>query len=132
MTGIKTAYRLEIEGLGVEAVTDPGLEKTTTDGRKRVVGLLREGLQIEEQVDIARAEIESSGMNVSIVDRQTDSIFTTWFSRRATTRTYMTASLLSTSTGNVYVDSTTGFAVDDFFHVGTECMQVVAVGSALY
>lgn len=129
MTGIKTAYRLEIEGLGVEAVTDPGLEKTTTDGRKRVVGLLREGLQIEEQVDIARAEIESSGMNVSIVDRQTDSIFTTWFSRRATTRTYMTASLLSTSTGNVYVDSTTGFAVDDFFHVGTECMQVVAVGS---
>jgi hypothetical protein len=130
MTGIKTAYRLEIEGLPVEAVTDPAMERTLADGRQRVVGLSREGLQIEEQVDIARAEIESSGMQVSIVDRQSDAIWTDTFTRRAGVRTYLTASVQSAnSAASFYVDSTTGWSAGDIAQIGTEALLVDATGS---
>ena len=95
----------------------------------RVVGLLRDGLQIEESCDIARAEIESSGMMVSVVDRQADDIWTQWLAGRPTTRTWLTSNVDTTGAAKLYVASATGFSADDVVHLGTEACLVNSVGS---
>jgi len=121
-------YRIVFEGCGAEAVTSPLMERTTTDGVERVRGLIRDGISIEEEVDVGRAEVESAGMSVSVVDRQTDDFWTTHFSRQATTRTWLTADVDSTTNPvTIDVDSSAGFVVDDYLHIGTECMKVTAV-----
>ena len=96
--GIRTAYRLVIEGLGLEAVTDPEMERLAPDNyRRRVRGLLREGLRIEEEADPAYATIEASGMTVSIVDRQVDEVWCQYLSGQPSRRTWLTADLAATS-----------------------------------
>ncbi|MCB9632912.1 MAG: hypothetical protein H6721_12345 [Sandaracinus sp.] len=128
--GIRTAYRLVIEGLGLEAVTDPEMERLAPDNyRRRVRGLLREGLRIEEEADPAYATIEASGMTVSIVDRQVDEVWCQYLSGQPSRRTWLTADLDTTST-TITVASTTGFSVDEVLHVGTEACAIAAVGSS--
>lgn len=128
--GVVTAYRLVIEGLGIEAVTDPAMERLSPDAyRRRVVGLLRDGLRISEQCDPAFAEIEATGMTVTIVDRQEDQIWCQHLSRQPSRRTWLTADIDDTSTA-LTVASTEGFTVDEVLHVGTECMIIDAVPTA--
>ena len=123
-----TEYRIVFEGCGAEAVTSPHMERVTTDGVERIKGLIRDGISIEEEVDIGRAEVESAGMSVSIVDRQRDDAWTTHLSRHPTTRTWLTSDVDSTTNPvTIDVDSSAGFAVDDYLHIGTECMLVTAV-----
>lgn len=122
--GTTTAYRLVIEGLGIEAVTDPEMERLSPDlSRRRVVGLRREGLRIEEQCDIARGEIEAGGMTVQIVDRQVDQVWCQWLAQQPQSYTWLTADLTDTDL-SVTVASNTGIATNDVIHIGTEAMLV--------
>jgi hypothetical protein len=128
--GVTTAYRLVIEGLGIEAVTDPAMERSSPDlSRVRVVGLLREGLRLSEQCDVARGEIEASGMTVSIVDRQHDQIWCSWLAQQPERRAWLTTDLPVSDT-TVDMTSTEGIAVNDVIHIGTEAMLVFGVNSA--
>ncbi len=119
----KLAFRLVIEGCPYEAVTDSAMEGTQADGRIRAVGLSRETLQFEEEVDIGQAELETSGFTVEIIDRQVDSIWTKAFAYRPTLTTYLTADTGATDL-TFPVTSTTGLTVGDIVHVGTEAVQV--------
>jgi hypothetical protein len=128
--GVVTAYRLVIEGLGIEAVTDPAMERLSPDiSRNRVVGLLRDGLRIQEQCDIARGEIEAGGMTVAIVDRQEDQVWCQWLAQQPTRWTWLTANLDDTDT-TVTVSSSEGIGTNDVIHIGTESMLVAGVASA--
>ncbi|MCU0675637.1 MAG: hypothetical protein MUE69_22955 [Myxococcota bacterium] len=128
--GVTTAYRLVIEGLGIEAVTDPEMERLSPDiSRRRVNGLLREGLRIQEECDIARGEIEAGGMTVSIVDRQEDQIWCQWLAQQPTRWTWLTADL-DDSYDTVTVSSTEGIDTNDVIHIGTEAMLVAGVSTS--
>lgn len=128
--GVVTAYRLVIEGLGIEAVTDPAMERLSPDlSRRRVVGLLRDGLSIDEQCDIANAMVEASGMTVSIVDRQEDSVWTLWLAGQPTARTYLTADATDTTT-SLTVASNTNISTNDVLHIGTEALLVAGTSGS--
>jgi hypothetical protein len=118
--GVVTAYRLVIEGLGIEAVTDPARERLSPDlSRYRIVGLLRDGLRIQEQCDIARGEIEAGGMTVAIVDRQEDQVWCQWLAQQPTRWTWLTASLDDVD-DVIAVSSNEGITTSDVIHIGTE------------
>lgn len=124
--GIATAYRIEIEGLGAEAVTDPEMEQALADGRQRVRGLRRDGMQIEESVDVALAEIEASPLSIAIVDRQSDDFWTQWLSWQPQTKTWLTANASESAT-SLTVLSTAGISAGDVVHLGTEAILVASV-----
>lgn len=130
MSGTSTAYRLVIAGLGAEAVTDPAMEQTTADGRVRLRGLLRDGLSIDEEVDIARAKIEASGMTPQVVDLHPDDAWTSWFAWQPQTRSWLTADVAASGAVNVDVASTSDFSAGDVIHIGTEAMLVDTVASS--
>ncbi|MEM9067092.1 MAG: hypothetical protein AAGE52_01260 [Myxococcota bacterium] len=127
--GESTAYRLEIEGLGIQPVSSPALEQTLADGRVRVDGLLRTGLQREEATDIARGTLESSGMTAFVVDRRdnTGSIFTRWFAQRPLVRTWLTTDVPATGAATVGVVSSAGIAIGSVVHIDTEALLVDTV-----
>ena len=62
----KLKYRLSIDGWPSEWVTSLDLDGSATDGRTRRVGLMYEGLQIEEKLDLRDAKIEVSGFTAFI------------------------------------------------------------------
>jgi hypothetical protein len=134
-TSARTAYRLEIEGLPLEAVTDPEMAQTLADGRRRVTGLVRDGLQISERVDLAYAKIEAEGMTVSIVDRQCPADADAWteaLSRRPTLRQWLWTSEVAVGDTVITLGSADGISVGDVLHVGTEAMLVGGIlGSSL-
>lgn len=130
MGGAIWAFRLEIEGLGYEPVTDPGMEQSLTvgteNGRERIVGLKRDGLSFSESVDLMRAKTTAKGMTAKIVDRQVDSIWTTALASNPGATTWLTATM-SSSTTSMSVTNTDEFAIGDIVHLGTEAMRVTAV-----
>ena len=122
----RTAYRLEIEGLPLEAVTDAAMEQTLVDGRRRVAGLVRDGLQISEKVDLPYAKIEAEGMTVSIVDRQCPDDADAWteaLSRRPSLRQWLVTELPVGGTTPT-LGSTAGISIGDVLHIGTEAVLV--------
>jgi len=123
--GLRTAYRLVIAGCPLEAVTDPAMERASTDGRQRVRGLRRDGLRLEDESDIATATIEASGVTFSIVDRQRDVAWTEALTRHPRVVTTLgDEGIAATGIASFAVASVEGFAVGDFIHVGTECMEI--------
>lgn len=130
MSGVTTAYRLVVEGLGAEAVTDAAMEQTLSDGRVRLAGLMRSGLSIEEEVNLAYAEVEASPMTAEIVDRHPDDAWTGWFARRPEATTWLSADVAASGAVNVDVLSTSEFSAGDVIHIGTEAMLVDTVASA--
>ena len=83
------AARLEIEGLPIEFVSDPAMEQTLSDGRRRVycINLFSGdeasgsewGFAIDETVNIPEASLESVGSSVQL--------FETWRRPSSTRRT---------------------------------------------
>ena len=122
-----TAYRVAIEGLGIEAVTDAAMEQTVS-GVARVNGLLREGLRIQDSSDLLTATIDASPCTITIVDRQVDSVWTGWLAHQPDVITYLTTDL-STSATTIALASTTGIAAGDYIHMGTETVLVGTVAS---
>ena len=127
--GISTAYRFTSEGLGIQAVTDPAMEQALSDGRIRVRGLLVEGLVIEEECDIARGEIESGGMTISIVDRPHDHVWTKHLAHRPAVRTWLLDNIAAAGDATFDVDATVGISEEDVIHIGTEALLVDAVNT---
>lgn len=124
--GLRTAYRLVIAGCSLEAVTDPAMERASSDGRQRVQGLRRDGLRIEEEAILAEAVIEASGVTFSIVDRQRDNAWTEALTRVPRVVTTLQETIGVTGTATFDVLSVDGFAVGDFVHIGTECLEVTS------
>jgi hypothetical protein len=67
--GGKIAYRLSIEGIQYEAVTHVAMQKTTSDGRIRSVGLKTEGVKLSQKSDPITARVEANGATFAIVDQ---------------------------------------------------------------
>lgn len=64
----RLSARLVIEGLGVSFVSAKRMEKTETDGRVRVEGLVLDGLVIGATADIMRCTLEGTSLSVRIND----------------------------------------------------------------
>lgn len=124
-------FRLSIEGWPYEFVTCAAMETTSSDGRIRVRGLLREGMRWSEQCDPAHGEIDAEGFTASIVDRQIDDVITTALASRPGVVAYLTSDLADTTTsGNIAVTSTSGFSNGDVVHIGTEAIEIDAPAGA--
>ena len=122
--GLRPAYRLVIAGCPLEAVTYPAQERVTTDGRERVQGLRLDGLTIEDESDLATATIEASGITVSIIDRQRDLAWTEALTRHPRVTTTLDDDIPETGVASFGVASVEGFAVGDFIHINTECLEI--------
>lgn len=130
MSSARTAYRIEIEGLDVQPVTDEALEQVLADGRERIAGLVRDGLQISEKCDIAHADLQVEGMQISIVDRQHDDRWTRLVQRPSRT-TWLLSAL---SAGGTTIECAHDiYTVGDVVHAGTEAMRIAtAAGGGVY
>lgn len=117
----KVAYRLQIEGIQYEFVTDSTMARSLSDGRSRVVGLLRDGIREGEKIDIARATVDGGSFDAKIAD--ISGIPTLQFEQRPTKQTWMTANLSTTGT-SMTVASSAGWVSGDMVYVGTETMKV--------
>lgn len=126
------AVRIAIEGLPIEIVSDPAMEKTTSDGRRRVYCLNLAGEDaarptIDESVNIPEAMLEGSMMTLDLFETK-DEALSQVFGRRPSREWWVTATV---DTGDVVVLllSTTDIAEDDVLHLGTEAMLVTGVGA---
>lgn len=126
--GYTYEYRLVIEGLPYEAVTSEAMESLRVDGRRRVAGLLREGMSIEETCDPARATTESAGFIAKIVDDQHDERWTSVLTRRPALSDWLVADVDESST-TIFVNHAdlleTQVGAGGIIHVGTEAMRLV-------
>jgi hypothetical protein len=120
-------YLLEVEGLGLQAVTHEDLEQTigsgAYEGVRRVVGLRTEQLRISEEVDILGAELSGKSITFSVVDRRSDRIWTSFLVRVPSQFTWL-ADNVSTSDTTIVVYNKSGFATGDLIHIGTETMRI--------
>ena len=125
------AARLSIEGLPYEFVSDPAMEKTTTDGRIRVYALpeMGKGIVIEEKVNIPEAQLDASGISIRLFETQAEQVSKalTW---KPDVERFIDATITAAAT-SVTLLSATGIAIDDVVHVGTEAMLVTNVVGAV-
>lgn len=121
----KTEFAIIIEGWPYIFATHPSMEQTTADGREVICCLEREGLVIEDQCDVAHAEIESSGMTVTLVDRQKDHAVTRALAWLPDKITYLDADATRTAT-SMTVTAITGWSNGDVIHIGTEAAKIGA------
>ena len=126
----KLEFRLLIEGLAYEFVTSTAMQKTVS-GRERMSGLQRDGLRFEENVSLAHAEMDATGMTVSIVDRQSDSAATKAFAYRPDQITFVTSDISATAL-TIPVLSTSGFDAAGQIHIGTETLNYSSAGGAQF
>lgn len=126
----KLAVRLVIEGLAYEFVSDPGMEKTTSDGRKRICVLppMGEGIVIKEDVNIPDAVLELGGQSVRLVDNQAQEVVKALWSRYSLLR-YVSGDVAHSDT-SLTLTSTSGITAGDVIHIGTEAILVGTVASA--
>lgn len=121
----KIAFRMMIEGLGYEAVTDSSMEKTTADGRVRAAGLILDSIIMDEQCHPSHGEISGSGMTIQILDRERDDIWTTALSKQPSKYAYITADSPAGDT-TLTVADTDLWSAGDKIHFGTETMSISA------
>lgn len=119
--------RLVIEGLTRQFVTDAAMEKTDSDGRYRVNGLIGDSIEIKESVDIARATIDVGGQSIRIADIAGKPTLT--FATRATSVWWLDATLTDASAVITLV-STAGLSDGNVIHIDTEAIKIGSVASA--
>ena len=124
----KTSYRVSFEGLHVEFVTNQAMVTTDAVGRLRATGLQREGLIIEDRIDIIKAKLDAQGMTLSIGELPWLRYATQAFAYRPSIVTYLTADLTAAST-TLTVLSTTGMLANDVIHIGRESIKIGTVAS---
>ncbi len=124
------AFRVSVEGLAIEFVTDPALEQTTTDARRRVLCMDWKGIVLDEKVNIPEATIDVAGNRIELYETE-DEDLSSLFMARASVETVLAAS--ATVTANVLtVTNASGIAAGDVAHIGTEAIKVLAVsGNAI-
>lgn len=127
------AARLVIEGLAVEFVSDPGMEKTTPlDGRERIYcfdlfGPSAIGLVIDESVNIPEAVLEVPGTSIRLFEREDEALAQALWHRPNIER-WITQNIDVADT-TVTLLSADGIADGDVVYVGTETMLVIGVAS---
>src|SRR5574341_1139845 len=123
------AMRISIEGLSVEVVSDPAMEKTLADGRRRVYCIddIGGGLIIDETVNLPEAKLEGQGASVTFFETKAEDLSQVFFYRPSLER-YLTANAAAADTA-LTLQSTDGIAANDVIHIGTEALKVGTVAS---
>ena len=124
--------RLVFEGLGIELVSCPDMERTTGAGRERVycfdlfnpAGSL--GLVIDESVNIPEAVLEAPGTSIRLNERN-DQILAQTFSWRPDQEWWIAQNIDVTDTTVDLFGSADGLADGSVVYVGTETMLVTGV-----
>ena len=124
-----TEYRLEIEGLQAQPVTSPLLERTLLDTRVRIRGLVRDGLAISESVDPLRAEMETRGLSITIIEQPGD-LWTEQFAQLPEITTFLQSDIAASGAETLTLLSTSGISALDVLHIGTEALLVQTVVDA--
>lgn len=127
----KLQYRLRIEGLHTEFVTDTGLERSF-DGSlsvaARKVGLQRDGIEFGDEANIPLGKIKQSTVSLTIKD--VNGAATDAFATRPSVITWARAETLIGGT-QVFVKSEVGWSVNDILHLNTEAMRVSSVATGV-
>jgi hypothetical protein len=130
-TGLE--FRLVIEGCIYEFCTDGlvmrgGCVESGQTGKRRVGGLVREGLGFEEHAYLAGAQLEQTLGSFTITDTPYPDLdaATEVFSDNASTLAWLTASLTASGT-TLTVNDTTDLAAGGYYHLGTEVIYVESV-----
>jgi hypothetical protein len=123
--------RVVIPGLAVEFVSDPQMEGTTSDGRRRIYCLppAGEGLVIEERINIPEATADVTANRITLNETD-DEDLGQLFNALATTETYLLSTIQVNGT-QIPVLSETGFAAGDVVHLGTEAILIASVSSQM-
>lgn len=124
------AYRVEVEGWGIEACSHSEMEKTYDNGRQRIAGLNPDGLIIDEDVDPVRVDVQSRGLSVRVVDRQDDDVWTQFSIIEPEGATFLTADM-NAATTSISVLDTSQWSVGTMLHLGTECLRVTGISSGV-
>ena len=125
----KTSYRAVIEALGTSFVTNRSMATAADSlGRRRAVGLSRDGLVIDDRIDLAKAQLDAQGMTLTIGELPWARYATQCFAQRPSIVTYLNANLTSAGTA-LTVLSTSGMSNGDVIHVGRESILIGTVAS---
>ncbi len=121
------AVRVTIAGLPIEFVSDPAMEQTTADGRRRVYCLnaLESGIVIEESVNIPECSLDGRGMSFRLFETRDEDV--SQVLHRLPGMTRILASDLDAGDGTVTLLSASGVAAGDVLHIGSETIRVGAV-----
>lgn len=122
--------RLEIEGLAIMPVSDPGMERTDSDGRRRVCCLppMGEGIIIEDEVNLPEAKLEAQGVSIRLYETADEDVSEMLWHGPDVTR--FATSSISDSATTLTLISTSGIANGDVIHWGTEAISVGTVASS--
>lgn len=126
------AWSLEIEGCKYVFCSENAMEGSLGDGRYRVRGLQSEGIQIQESVYLAGAELNISLSSLQIVettgayrDAATE-VFTGWTAQAVKTWLAPVTVLPSDTTG-IKVRSAAGMTIGEDVHIGTEVWRITGI-----
>lgn len=125
----KLAFRLKIEGMPYEFVTDSSMEKTTSDGRVRYVGLMTDGIEFSEEVNPAYAELDISGPTLTINDVAGKA--TELFGKKPT-RDYSISAEVSTSATTISVNSGTAYTAGSVVWIDSEAIKIGTVSASAF
>lgn len=119
--------RLEIEGWPIQFCTGGMVAGTQADARRRVNGMMREGITIDDRARMSEGNSDRTGFNITLVDLDVEA--TASFTGEPYGRSWLVGSFSSTDT-TITVQSSAPFLAGDTIHVGTEAMLVTNVPSA--
>ncbi len=128
--------RLEVEGLPIEFVSEPGMEQTLSDGRRRVycVDLFDGdgdtkgwGFAIDETVNIPEAVLESTGSSIMLNETAAEDLAKAFMWAPDVDRVLTAAAAYNATSLSVLSES--GFSAGDVVHVGTEAVKVGSVSA---
>lgn len=124
------AARWEIEGLPVEFVTDPGMEQSLGDGRRRlcVTSLEACGFAISERTNVPEALLEMTGTSLALWETDSEDLAGVFHHRPELERWGPTTLEELGTTLRLY--SVEGIEVGDVLHCGTEALRCTSIISA--
>lgn len=119
-------YRLVIAGAAQIWVTNAAMAGTQADGRERVHGLIRKGLQFSETVQLLDGTLEQEAFAATIVDKsgRATAVLTAECARKA----YLKASVSASDTA--WTVSSSVDLLSQYMHIGQELVLVTATPTA--
>lgn len=118
-------FRLVIEGLDTEFVTHKAMERAAVAASSttaRRVGLKREGIRLQESVDIPNAKLSVGGMTLRIAD--IGGYATQTFARFPSITAWLKEDLAASGETQISVTSVAGFSDSSVIHIDTEAIRI--------